>query len=1370
MSTMSTQRAPLSFRSFAATANAGRFRWCCAAALAFVGALTGAQTTIPSSGDLLSLYAPAVLARGRSVTAVGIPSAHVINPALAGSDERVHFDLGYIALVPTRSGESGLGNVVNLAAIVPTRIGTWGFSAHYFGSELPDLPIGPMGVLHASFAKELYSKLYIGAGVGLQLGENPSSSEEWAVGAGLDLGLLHRPGRVGPIGDLAWGVALRGIGVGYGDPTDEYRVYAPAFTPAIGISIAPLHTQDLSFAASVDFWAPTFQALRMEVGAAVHVLDFLSINAYYPFALVGFHEDEEFGPRFGFSLRFGFDLPEGTQLVGYGERQWSHGQIAAHTAAGPLRDQIWGLGLGTTVTLGIIDRDPPEITIDSEEVEYRSPNLDGVQDDLTLPITIADGGLIAGYTLMIEDDGGNLVRTIRNKDWRADSSGVQNALDRLLATKDGVDVPETLRWDGRSSGGQIVDDGAYQYYLEAWDDSGNRARSSMRTVVVDNQPPQAELRARELLFSPNDDGYKDTVTIEQQLSSNDGWEARVVDVVGNAVTTFQWKVDPPATVTWDGRRSDGALAADGVYSYQVFGSDLAGNRAEARLPNIIINTQATPIAVRATDAAISPNDDGEEDSTSYRLQVPVLAGVERWELAVRNAAGQAVRNYAGSTEVPGAVTFDGRDDAGRLLPEGVYQARLELVYENGNRPSAESPEVLIDLTAPTATIKASLEVFSPDGDGNRDTVTIFHETFDEAQWTAIIIGRGGDVVRTDTWRGTPEDSYTWDGRRSDGLPAADGTYRYVLEARDLAGNVGRSNTIEVTIDTAETPVFLATSAPYFSPNADGVADHIKLLPKLEDADGIESYVLTVKAGRGEDARAGVIRTLADRGSVPEQIIWDGLDDAGDRVADGDYFATLEVFYVKGSNPVTSSPPFVVDTRYPEAELTAEFLLLSPDGDGRNDEIFIDQSSSDEDSWEGEIISQSTGEVVRSFFWKGELSGFSWDATDEAGNIVTDGLYDYRVSGRDRAGNTATAVLPGIEVDGRATTLFVTIDDEGFSPNGDDVRDTQAIGIVLGVQDGVRSWQAQFTHAENGVQRVMGGSGAVPQRIVWDGLTDDGAAAPEGGYVAEVAVDYLKGNQPRERTAPFQLDRTAPRITLELMPQPFSPDNDGVDDELTMIVGLDDISALSGWSMTITDPQGALFSTFSGRGAPSSRIIWDGLSDTGELVQSALDYPVALAVSDILGNTSIVNATIPVDVLVIRDGDKLKIRIASITFPPDSADLSQVTGAAAELNARTILRLGEIFTRNRSYTILIEGHANSVLYSDPEAAAREQRQTLLPLSKARAEAVRLELEALGVSGTRISTDGVGGSNPVVPFSDQQNRWKNRRVEFILTGRG
>jgi len=37
---------------------------------------------------------------------------------------------------------------------------------------------------------------------------------------------------------------------------------------------------------------------------------------------------------------------------------------------------------------------------------------------------------------------------------------------------------------------------------------------------------------------------------------------------------------------------------------------------------------------------------------------------------------------------------------------------------------------------------------------------------------------------------------------------------------------------------------------------------------------------------------------------------------------------------------------------------------------------------------------------------------------------------------------------------------------------------------------------------------------------------------------------------------------------------------------------------------------------------------------------------------------------------------------------------------------------------------------------------------------------------GVDPRRLTVVGLGSSEPVVPFTDVQNRWKNRRVEFVL----
>ena len=112
-------------------------------------------------------------------------------------------------------------------------------------------------------------------------------------------------------------------------------------------------------------------------------------------------------------------------------------------------------------------------------------------------------------------------------------------------------------------------------------------------------------------------------------------------------------------------------------------------------------------------------------------------------------------------------------------------------------------------------------------------------------------------------------------------------------------------------------------------------------------------------------------------------------------------------------------------------------------------MHVQQSSSREENWEGEITDGRRHRRAQLLLARRAGRLHLGCSGTKNGNVVRDGQYAYRVTGRDRAGNTATAVLEGIEVDGRPTSLVATLAAEGFSPNGDDVRDTQAIGVEVG---------------------------------------------------------------------------------------------------------------------------------------------------------------------------------------------------------------------------------------------------------------------------------------------------------------------------------
>lgn len=115
----------------------------------------------------------------------------------------------------------------------------------------------------------------------------------------------------------------------------------------------------------------------------------------------------------------------------------------------------------------------------------------------------------------------------------------------------------------------------------------------------------------------------------------------------------------------------------------------------------------TPRVTLSTDQPLfSPNGDGRFDTVTafYLLSEPADVTAE-----VLNAAGQRVRLLAqDQPQAPGqhALTWDGRDDGGQMVPDGTY--RLRVVAVGPARRGEHSVPVEVDTTPPTLVV-ANLE-------------------------------------------------------------------------------------------------------------------------------------------------------------------------------------------------------------------------------------------------------------------------------------------------------------------------------------------------------------------------------------------------------------------------------------------------------------------------------------------------------------------------------------------------------------------------------------------------------------------------------------------------------------------------------------
>lgn len=252
----------------------------------------------------------------------------------------------------------------------------------------------------------------------------------------------------------------------------------------------------------------------------------------------------------------------------------------------------------------------------------------------------------------------------------------------------------------------------------------------------------------------------------------------------------------------------------------------------------------------------------------------------------------------------------------------------------------------------------------------------------------------------------------------------------------------------------------------------------------------------------------------------------------------------------------------------------------------------------------------------------------------------------------------------------------------------------------------------------------------------------------------------------KRSLPFLIPVNRVRLGLFFSPNNFSPDADGISDNLNIIIKTDQRYSVKRWSVTVLNEEKSIVKTWFGNGAIPKKIEWAGISNKGQLIESASRYRVTVKTEDYKGRFSEARNSFLSDILVDKLGSKYRIKISSIIFPPDSADFTRLDETDIENNRAIIKKLVNKLNKYPNYNIRIEGHGNIINWQTEESFNKENRDILIPLTLKRAEAVRQMLIDEGMSSSRISVAGVGGSYPITSFSDKENNWKNRRVEFIL----
>ncbi len=638
----------------------------------------------------------------------------------------------------------------------------------------------------------------------------------------------------------------------------------------------------------------------------------------------------------------------------------------------------------------IVDTKAPTASISAPNGLLFSPNGDGNMD--TLQIDQTDGSVEALWTGTFTDSGGSVVKTMK---W-------ENS------------APKSFAWDGKNDSGTVVPDGTYTYTLSSTDQAGNKSKDYQITgITVNTTKTPISVSLSEPYISPNGDGVKDSTSIKLSAQTSEPistWSLALENSSGQTVRQIEGKGEFPSAVPFDGKTANGTVLPNGSYMVVLKANFQNGNAESSKTP-LVINTVPPQLHIALSNPYFSPNGDGAKDTTTASFSVTTTQPIDTWKLALLNGNGSVVEQGSGSGDPPKSVQWDGKDPAGKVVPEGDYKVDYTVTLKDGTSATTTAP-VVVDLTPPKVEVTASSPIFTPNSNDSKNTEVISFNSNEPVTWQGYLANAQGAKVMTSSGPMSLQ-KVTLDKSLPQVANAPDGVYNLNLTFTDRAGNQAKASPVSITLISKPISTTIATASA-FSPNGDGVDDVLAAKIDTSSNAGISKWDIAVLDSNGK-----IVSDYPGTGSLPTDFRWNGIvgqtNGKNNFAPDGTYTLRLTVNYTNGITGQAVSNSFQVDTKPPviAANASPQGFIVENGGLQGSVSATIDVKDADPIAkWSIDILNPN-GSLLKSYAGQGDPSQqLTWKGTlplpGKAPTEVSSYPYGVRMTATDSVGNTANA--------------------------------------------------------------------------------------------------------------------------------------------------------------------------------------------------------------------------------------------------------------------------------------------------------------------------------------------------------------------------
>ncbi|MBL0385939.1 S8 family serine peptidase [Tumebacillus sp. ITR2] len=563
--------------------------------------------------------------------------------------------------------------------------------------------------------------------------------------------------------------------------------------------------------------------------------------------------------------------------------------------------------------------------------------------------------------------------------------------------------------------------------------------------------------------------------------------------------------------------------------------------------------------------------------------------------------------------------------------------------------------------------------FAPTGS---NVSTFSYSIAEPGNVTLKVLDASGNVVRTllnNSAVTVGAKSVTWDGKNDAKVLVAEGEYTFQLTAVDSWGNSATPLTRTISVDrTAPVISGNTVSANPFVPTG---TNTVGLTYALS-----EPAKVTVGIYNSANALVKTLVTNVQQSAGANSLTWDGKNSSGVLAPDGIYTYKITATDAANLSAVAVSGAVGLDRFKPS--ITAVSDTPDPFKVTGTANSTIAYTLSEESTVDIKIYDAS-GTLVRTLQNAKLPSGaktVAWNGKNDAGTLVADGIYTYKINATDSFNNQAAEVTGTITTDKTTPSLTLTTSAVKFGPGSE----TLSLNYTLSEKSKVTT---TVTNSAGAVVRTLenailkdGGSYSVP----WDGKNASGVLVPDGVYTVKVTATDLVGWVSNPVSATVTTETGAAKVTnLKATPNPFKVTG------TTLATFTYTLSEDATVSLKVTDSNSNAIKTLVNGvlKAGAQTVTWNGKTDAGILVDDK-EYTYTLTATDAGGNVTTLSGTIKTD--------KTAPTLGNLTFslaPPDSITLAVDLSEDVKLTAGVYNNVGALVRNLTVPTLATAGTLN-----------------------------------------------------------------------------